>query len=228
MSILRLLIGMIAVIGFALTLVCCSQAPPVQKSTTPTVNSAALTEFAQPLPTYPPTPTPTITPTPLGGAFAKLGLLPQDCPPGPAPQNLDSNLEPAIGSDPVWAVSFSGPHAMLEWSFTDAQQFHNQYGWGHKMLWVVENNIKGLVSIHGANLNNGLPVRPEAEAASPGSTPTMLVLNPLDPHAHYIDQWVEFPGGLIIPQAGCYYLEADWPGGSWRITFAAGVVRSYT
>jgi len=36
------------------------------------------------------------------------------------------------------------------------------------------------------------------------------------------DQWAEFPGSLTILKAGCYYLEATWPGGSWHITFAAG------
>ena len=28
---------------------------------------------------------------------------------------------------------------------------------------------------------------------------------------------------LYIPAAGCYALDASWPGGSWRVTFAAGL-----
>lgn len=37
-----------------------------------------------------------------------------------------------------------------------------------------------------------------------------------------INQWKDFPSHLFIPTAGCYTLEASWPGGQWRITFAAG------
>jgi hypothetical protein len=106
-------------------------------------------------------------------------------------------------------------------------EFHLADGWGHKFLWVVEDSVKGLVTIHGANLRDGSPLLPSADGQGPTSTLTLLVLDAHDPHrAMYVDQWAEFPGGLTIPKAGCYYLEATWPGGSWRITFAAGVVPS--
>jgi hypothetical protein len=227
MDSIRTFFRMVVLVGFILLIVSCTQTPPAGTSATPTENSAALTEFARPQPTYPPLPTPTITPTPLGGASATLGPVPQDCPPGPAPQNFNSNsnFESAVGGGSVWVSGFSGPHALLEWLPNLAVETHYQYGWGHKMLWAVKNSVKGPVTIRGANLTNGLPLRPVADAASPDSTPTVLVLNPSDPNAQFIDQWVEFPGGLDIPQAGCYYLEASWPGGSWRITFAAGEVQ---
>jgi hypothetical protein len=221
---LRTFLRLMLLGAFMLVIVSCSQAPAVVTSATPTENSAALTEFAQPLPTTPPLPTPTMTPTPLGGASAKLGPMPQDCPAGPAPQQLGSNFGSAYGGGSVWGAGFTGSHALLEWLPNLAVETHNQYGWGHKLLWVVKSSVKGLVRIRGANLTNGLPLRPDAEAASPDSIPTVLVLNPSNPDAQYQGQFIEFPGDIDIPQAGCYYLEADWPGGSWRITFAAGVV----
>lgn len=226
MRLLRFLSQLITLIGVILITATCIQAPPAASSATPTENSAALTEFAKPLPTYPPLPTATPSPTPWGGPSAKLGPVPQNCPPGPAPQNLDSNFGSAYGGGAVWGDGFTGSHAILVWFPKLTSETHNQYGWGHKFLWVVKSSVKGLVTIRGANLMNGLPVRPDAEAESPDSTPTVLVLNPSDPNAQYEGQWVEFPGGLTIPQAGCYYLEATWPGGSWRITFAAGEVSS--
>lgn len=35
-------------------------------------------------------------------------------------------------------------------------------------------------------------------------------------------------GGLTVPGTGRYSLEATWPGGSWHLTFAAGLVPSYS
>jgi len=116
---------------------------------------------------------------------------------------------------------------MLVWSPAEAVTYHNKYGWSHKLLWVVQNNVKGLVRIHGANLRDGSLLRPDAEQEDPTSTSTLLVLNPQDPNlTNRVDQWAEFPGGLTIPKAGCYYLKAQWPGGSWHITFAAGMTSS--
>jgi hypothetical protein len=205
--------------GLLLLLVSCTQISQPTTSATPTVDSAHLTAFAQPYPTP--------SPTPLGGASARLGLAPQNCPPGPTPKDVVSNTGPAVGASSVWTVGISGPHATLEWSPEQAMEFHLADGWGHKFLWVVEDSVKGLVTIHGANLRDGSPLLPSADGQVPTSTLTLLVLDAHDPHrAMYVDQWAEFPGGLTIPKAGCYYLEATWPGGSWRITFAAGVVPS--
>jgi hypothetical protein len=55
---------------------------------------------------------------------------------------------------------------------------------------------------------------------APSTTPI------LDPRAPPIPNqpagWADFLSYLFIPQAGCYVLEAAWPGGMWRLTFAAG------
>lgn len=34
--------------------------------------------------------------------------------------------------------------------------------------------------------------------------------------------WQEFHSSLLIPQAGCYAIDATWAGGSWKAIFAAG------
>ncbi len=204
-------------VGLMLIAVACTQASPPQASTIPTVKNSTPTQIVTLQP----------TPTLWGGASAKLGPVPQDCPPGPVPQDVVSNTGPVVGGGPVWAGNFTGPHATLEWLPSYATEFHNQYGWGHKLLWIVEDHVKGLVTVHGANLQDGSPLRPDAEQKVATSTPITLVLNPQDPTiTNHVDQWVEFPGALDIPKAGCYYLVATWPGGSWRITFAAGEVSS--
>lgn len=87
------------------------------------------------------------------------------------------------------------------------------------------------MTIRGINLSTGAPVHPSADGAEAMSTPTAMVLDPSDPtvlkeDANRDAQWTQFPGGLAVPGAGCYSLEAVWSGGSWQMTFAAGVVPS--
>lgn len=207
-------------LSFVLLVAACSQVPSPQVSKTPTINSSTPTVIA----TLPPTPT--VTATPLGGASAKLGPVPQNCPPGPAPKDIDPSFGSAVGASKVWGVGFIGPHATLVWLPTQADELHNQNGWPHKLLWVVDDSVKGLVTIHGANLRDGSPLYPDSDGAAPMSTPTSLVLDVGNPNVMRADQWDEFPGGLTIPKAGCYSFVATWPGGSWRITFAAGEVAS--
>src|SRR5713226_831919 len=172
MNDLQFLLRVVMLAGLLLVLVSCTQVAQPTTSTTPTVDSAHLTAFAQPYPTYPPLPTPTPSPTPLGGASARLGPVPQDCPPGPAPQSIDTAFGPVVGAGPVWAGDFIGPHATLAWLPPASSAMHNQHGWPHKLLWVVEDNVKGFVTIHGANLRDGSPLRPDAEQEAATSTPT--------------------------------------------------------
>ncbi len=205
-------------VGLLLLLASCTQVAQPTTSATPTVASAHPTASVPAAPTS--------SPSPLGKQSARLGPVPQDCP-GAVLKQAVSNTGPVVGGSPVWAGGFIGPRAMLVWSPSEAVTYHNRYGWSHKLLWVVQNNVKGLVRIHGTNLRDGSLLRPDAEQEAPTSTSTLLVLDPQDPNlTNRVDQWAEFPGGLTIPEAGCYYLEAQWPGGSWRITFAAGMVPS--
>jgi hypothetical protein len=99
----------------------------------------------------------------------------------------------------------------------------DEHGWGHKFLYLVGPAYTGIVTFHGANVQDGTPLWLGTDETG-GSATTSLVLNPQNPNVvNRPGDWVEFPGALDIPRAGCYYLEADWAGGSWSITFAAGV-----
>lgn len=141
-----------------------------------------------------------------------------------------------VGAGPAWASgigSYKQVPLTLVWAPGDALAYHYQNGWAHKLLWVVATTLHGSVTIHGANLRTGAPLYPDAEYASAASTPTTLVLDPSDPtvlnqDANRDAQWTQFPGGLTVPGAGCYSLEATWPGGSWHLTFAAGLVPSHS
>ncbi len=213
-------------LGLLTGLVClvaaCTQASSPQVVPTPTPQHVVPTIMA--------TQSPSPTATPLGGASAQLGPLPKDCPSGSVPQIISSDFGPAVGANPVWvgAGNFRlHPPAALIWSAQDAQLEHNQQGWGHKFLYVVATSYQGQVTIQGANLSDGSPVYLDAQdAVTTGPSSTLLLDTRSPTIANRGPQWTQFPGGLTIPKAGCYSLEATWSGGSWRMTFAAGVVSS--
>jgi len=221
---------MVMLTGLLVLLTACTTSSSPQAGHTPTANVSIPT----PLATAQPEPSP--TPSLFGGAKASLGPLPQTCSLSSIrmPTTISPKFASAVGAGPAWGVGISSykqvPLALV-WSPNDASAYHNQYGWGHKLLWVVATHMQGAVTIHGMNLRTGTPVHPDAEYAEASSTPTALILNPSDPaivgqDANRDDQWTQFPGGLTVPGAGCYSLEATWPGGSWHLTFAAGLVPS--
>lgn len=227
---IRPLSRMVWLSGLLLLLTACTASSSLQAGHTPTANGSIPT----PLATAQPEPSP--TPSLFGGAEASLGPLPQTCSLGPIrmPKTISPRFAPAVGAGPAWGVgigSYKQVPLALVWSPNDASAEHTQYGWAHKLLWVVATHVQGAVTIHGVNLRTGTPVYPDAEYAEASSTSTALILNPSDPtvvsqDANRDDQWTQFPGGLTVPGAGCYSLEATWPGGSWHLTFAAGLVPS--
>ncbi len=204
----------VKLIGLILVLVSCTQAPSPQAAKTPTVGSSTLT----------PTAIATLLPTPTGSATGieasaeNVGPVPQDCPPGPAPREVDpSEFGPGVGGFPVWGIGFEGPHATVHLNGL----LSGVYGWGVKVLWAVGPHYTSTVTLHGGNLRTGSPLW----LGGGDGLALSLVLDPLHPGTITGSDhgWAEFPGGMDVPQAGCYYLEAHWPGGSWRITFAAGL-----
>ena len=175
---------------------------------------------------------PSPTPSPFGGASAQLGPPPQTCSPSSIHtlKTISSHFGPAVGAGAAWGVGFSsslqGPLTLV-WVGDDTSD-HIQDGWSHKLLWIVATHLQGAVTIRGGNLQTGTPLFPDAVYAETASTPTTLILNPNDPavssqNPNQDDQWTQFPGGLTVPGAGCYALQASWPGGSWHLTFAAGL-----
>jgi hypothetical protein len=152
------------------------------------------------------------------------------------PKTISPQFVPMVGAGPAWAGgigTYKQVPLALVWAPNDALTTHEEYGWAHKLLWVVATTLHGSVTIRGTNLSTGAPVYPDAEYASATSTPMTLVLDPSDPtvvsqDANRDAQWTQFPGALTVPGAGCYSLEAVWSGGSWQMTFAAGLVPSYS
>ena len=216
MNNIQVLLRMVMLAGLLLFLVSCAQVSQPTTSATPTVDSAHLTAFVRSATSnasYTPIPTPTPTPIP-----PPLGPVPRDCPPGPTPQPILPGLGPVIGGSKVWVAGFAGPRAVL---YLDRNWF-TQHGWGWKLIWEVGPNYTHLVTLHGANLRSSAPIWFQFLDEDPTTSAVLDPQHPNHPGSAVGGDWNEWGSYVFVPSAGCYYLEARWPGGHWRITFAAG------
>lgn len=190
-------------------LLSCAATSLPQATETPRASSPAPTTSAVPSGTVSTTPT-LLTPPPLG-------MVPQNCPPGPTPQPIFSDIGPVVGAAPLWVTGFGGPHAVIHiptyFTFT-------QYGWTWKLLWKMQSGYTHPITLEGGNLRNGTLLWFQIGQQNPSTSPVLDLLHSgQQPGAGSGLNW---PSYVYIPTAGCYYLEAKWPGGHWRIIFAAG------
>lgn len=81
------------------------------------------------------------------------------------PKTISPQFAPAVGAGPTWGVgiiSYQQVPLALVWDPRSALTTHEEYGWGHKLLWVVATHLQGAVTIHGTNLRTGTPVYHDA------------------------------------------------------------------
>lgn len=187
---------------------------------TPTPTSTAT---PSPVPTaVPATPTPSPFPTPTLVA-PPLGAIPTNCAPSPTGPGVGGfgGVIYAAGAGPVWVDGFHGSTAII--SITrDATGPYTEYGWPVFTALALKRPFDEAVTLRGTDLSTGDPLW-FSLAVSPASPLTPLVI--ADPQ-----QFVEsgdstarwWSGGMYLPGAGCYTLQASWQGGGWQITFAAG------
>jgi hypothetical protein len=114
---------------------------------------------------------------------------------------------------------FEGPHAAIHFSPSYLTDTSTRYGWMWKLVWEVGPHYTGPVTLRGGNLRTGIPLW---FAFDQGPTIAPVLVHPDHPVSALGGNWGEWGSYLSIPVAGCYYLQATWPGGHWRITFAAG------
>jgi hypothetical protein len=172
----------------------------------------------QPTATLPSTVTlaPTSTPLPPTPTPPSLGLVPSDCPPSSPSETISPAIGPAVGGSPVWAIGIAPGPIHIPSYFT-----YTQYGWTWKVAWEIGPNYTNLVTLRGGNIRDGTPLWFQVADQDASTSP---VLDPQHPQRGSAigPNWAEWGSYLYIPAAGCYYLEATWPGGHWRVNFAAG------
>jgi hypothetical protein len=162
-----------------------------------------------------------------------IGAAPKDCPADTNFVSLHNLFDDGkayggyIGGYPVWVGGLSGPRATLHFRGL-GPPYDLGYGWGHKVLFALKRGFVGTVTLSGGDVNG--PARLWFDAVEVGAPYGEVRRLPLAakrqdaiPGGAGPRQWPTFPGGIVVPGAGCYYLQATWPGGTWRITFAAGL-----
>ncbi len=162
----------------------------------------------------PSTPISSGSPTGLTPTTPALSPVPESCLPGPVPQKVSSDIGLAIGGSPLWAAGFAGPHATIP---IDPNAPYTANGWPVKILWAIEPDYMHPLMLQGTNLQTGAPIYFNVT----GQTTRSPVLDPSIARTAP-GKWADFPSNIFIPSAGCYSIEANLPGGQWRITFAAG------
>lgn len=214
MNTIRVFSQVVKLIGLMLVIAACTQAPSPQTSTTPTVDGARLTASARPSSTE------ISTPTPITASGANVGAGPTDCPLGPLlrPQKISDKIVPLIGTPPVWAtVGGSGP-GHLAGDIWDLDG-----GWPVKIVWEVGPNYNRPVILLAGNLRDGTFLQWHFPEHQLTTAPVLDPQHPGHPVSVIGPQWNEWGSEILIPAAGCYYVEAIWPEGQWRDTFAIGL-----
>lgn len=133
---------------------------------------------------------------------------------GPARREIAPYFAAAVGGSPAWVIGDVGDTPSYVTGPPGALVAPQK-----KVLWAIEPGHDAPVTLRGQNLADGSPLWFEPGSDAPTTT---LILDPRKPGIPVQHgQWREWPSYLYVPTPGCYALEASWPGGGWRITFAA-------
>jgi hypothetical protein len=152
----------------------------------------------------------------------RLAAAPTNCT-GPAPRMVAfGDYGNLIGTSPVWAGVYAAFDRRQQAYHVEAGAPRTVHGWRVKDLWIVAPKIESPVRVVGGELGGSQSLW--FEVAERDDKPvSAAVLDPARPGVPpSVDGYKEFPSYVYIPRAGCYFLEARWPGGHWRLVFGLG------
>ena len=123
----------------------------------------------------------------------------------------------AIGAAPIFAADFGAGRAKLH----VANGPHTKYGWRVKVLVVVDAEQTETLSLRLRRVGSRRALWFRVGGRAPSTKPVLDPAHPPVPPEEST-RWKEFPSYFFLPSAGCFQLEARWPGGSWTRRFAGG------
>jgi|SRR5579885_48206 hypothetical protein len=156
------------------------------------------------------------------------GPLPAVCPQASNLQSFMTPLDPpGVGGGPIWLTGFVGPTAAL----VDLQPLDTslssppgqKIGWYEGITVFIQRGFSGIITLRGLSQEPGGQVFFASNNVLNFSD--AMVLDSSTFHLENVpngSEWQVTSINLIVPFAGCYTLEAAWPGGSWFAYFAAG------
>src|SRR5713101_4942976 len=151
-----------------------------------------------------------------------LASLPLNCPSVAAPQNFDPvTFPPGVGASPIWITGLSGPPLLVHREDINPSQ---DYGWAYHVLLVVKSDYSDAVLLSGGSQHDDFPLLFDKEIVPQGQSPVTAFFqlntqHPDFPSQYGDEHWKAWEIRLYVPSAGCYYLQAEWLGGSWKVNF---------
>jgi hypothetical protein len=127
----------------------------------------------------------------------------------------------AYGVPPIWMLGLqSQPQGrVVHFATFFPRVVYTEHGWRWRILLVSAPGFLGQIRLSGEHIAGGSSTALLLDAGA-GLT-SLLVLNPHDPSTTDLG-WAQWPIYVYLPGSGCYSLDAQWPGGRWQISFAAG------
>ncbi len=167
----------------------------------------------------PPTPRPILTPI-----TGLLDPIPADCQPVSPPDTLTYEQ---FGGGFIGTVTLhGGGQAWLTSNLTALHLNHDgpQPLPEAKVLWATGPNPTHTITVQGQGQRTGTLVWFRIDQSSPATT---LELVPGESNRDGTttpdgNTWEIWGTSLIFVKAGCYQMEASWPGGKWVMTIAVG------
>src|SRR6266511_4236062 len=143
-----------------------------------------------------------------------LGPAPTAC--GPPPQSRpNANYAPMVGEAPFWFAPGIGADSALH---VTANVPHTELVWRVKTLWVVAKQLRAPVTVRVGGLA-GERMRVQFGGVR---TYASFLLDPENPRAFHDPEMADFPSYAYFPKAGCYFVDAAWPGGATRVFVGVG------
>jgi hypothetical protein len=165
----------------------------------------------------------TSTLEPLGGwgqPQPLLGAAPADCGPVPPQSRPNAAYPLGFGAEPFWFFPYAAFDATLPAIRVPAGAPHTGHGWQIKTLWVVAQHLDAPVHLQVGGLRGG--TRMWVELSGSHSFRESFILDPAHPGAYHDPDMADFPSYAYFAKAGCYVVEANWPGGATSIVLGVG------
>jgi hypothetical protein len=101
---------------------------------------------------------------------------------------------------------------------------YTRVGWPIQVQVLIKQGFTQTVTLTGHDLRTGYNLWFSADANNPGSVEEAAPLATIDPSQPMggVGEFSIWFDVLYLPGAGCYTLQASWPGGGWIVNFAAG------
>jgi hypothetical protein len=164
----------------------------------------------------------------------RLAAAPGDCPgittivesQAPAPYGV------LFGTAPLWAgiYSTSFDSATNAFHARYGSYHRTRYGWPLKILWVSSRAYTDPISLSITDLRSGLPILLGIDGQNRDNpnvatlTKSAILDGSIPGHPDVEDRPLthEWGSTVYFPRAGCYRLDAAWPGGGWHFVFSFG------